>query len=187
MTPKRCFFSTIFIRSFFLSVLFIVFAFPKSLKAQGCSDAGFCTIGPLKPDARTLSSDKKNGQRITFLTPFGQGDDDVFVAAPGLQYDYFTTTGWNLQGKITANYADGSLGTALGAGDIYLSASRANALKNSWTFTYTAGLKIPLNQANASENGMPLPMQYQSSLGTLDVIAGATLSNQKWQISAGYQ
>jgi hypothetical protein len=75
----------------------------------------------------------------------------------------------------------------LGAGDIYLSASREKALKSDWFFTYTAGFKIPLNQANASEMGMPLPMQYQSSLGTFDVIAGFTINSPQWQFSAAYQ
>ena len=34
---------------------------------------------------------------------------------------------------------------------------------------------------------MPLPMQYQSSLGTFDLIAGLTFSDKHWQFSAGYQ
>ncbi len=187
MTSKRSSFSAILVRLFFLSILFVVFAFPQNLQAQGCSDAGFCTIGPLKPDAKTLTSDKKYGQRITFLAPLGQGDDDVFVLTPGLQYDYFTSTGWNFQGKITANYANGLLGTAFGAGDIYFTASHTKKLKGNWSFTPTLGFKIPLNASNLSENGMPLPMQYQSSLGTFDVIAAATFSNPFWQLSAGYQ
>jgi hypothetical protein len=156
--------------------------------AQGCSDAGFCTIGAFKPEVNpTGKGEKQHKHRITFLTPIGQGDDDVLVWTPGLQYDYFTSNGWNFQGKLTGNYADGSLGSAYGAGDIYLSASKANPIKNNWQISYTLGFKIPLNAANASNEGMPLPMQYQSSLGTFDLIAGATIGNDKWQFSTGYQ
>jgi hypothetical protein len=155
--------------------------------AQGCSDAGFCTVGALKPNAAATNAEKKRSHSITLLTPVGQGDDNVFVWTPGIQYDYFSESGWNLQGKITANYADGSLGTAFGPGDIYLAASRTKALKGDWTFIPTLGFKIPLSQSNISEAGMPLPMQYQSSLGTFDVLAGLTFSNQKWHLSAGYQ
>jgi hypothetical protein len=154
---------------------------------QGCSDAGFCTIGSFKPEPPLAENKKKSAQRISFFSPIGQGDASVFVWTPALQYDYFTEKGWNFQGKITSNYASGNLGTHFGAGDIFLSASKANGLKNGWNLIYTLGTKIPLNQANASEGGMPLPMQYQSSLGTFDAIAGVTFANPFWQFSAGYQ
>jgi hypothetical protein len=171
-----------------ISILVLPIFFSSDSFSQGCSDAGFCTIGALKP---SLATDKalnnKGVHRISFLTPFGQGDENVFVWNPGLQYDYISSTGWSLQAKVTGNYASGNLGTANGAGDIYLSASKAGKLNERWNFTPTIGVKIPLSQSNISEAGMPLPMQYQSSLGTFDVIAGLTFSDKHWQFSAGYQ
>jgi hypothetical protein len=156
--------------------------------SQGCSDAGFCTIGTLKTSPATVKAlENKGVHRISFLTPFGQGDENVFVWTPGVQYDYFSPKGMNLQAKITGNYANGNLGSAIGAGDIYLSASKAKKISEQWNFTPTLGVKIPLSQSNISEAGMPLPMQYQSSLGTFDVIAGLTFSDKHWQFSAGYQ
>jgi hypothetical protein len=88
---------------------------------------------------------------------------------------------------VTPNYANGNLGTAFGPGDIYLSASKSKLLKGNWNLTSTLGVKIPLSQSNISEAGMPLPIQYQSSLGTFDVIAGLTFSDKQWQFSVGYQ
>jgi hypothetical protein len=168
-------------------VIFISSLFSVSTFAQGCSDAGFCTVGALKPTTNQPETTKKNSQSITFLSPVGQGDENVFVWTPGLQYDYFTQSGWNLQGRITSNYASGNLGSVFGAGDVILSASRTKAIKGNWKFTPTLGVKIPLSQSNISSGGMPLPMQYQSSLGTFDLLAGITFSEKKWQFSAGYQ
>jgi hypothetical protein len=156
--------------------------------SQGCSDAGFCTIGALKPSSPNEKALENKGiHRIGYLTPVGQGDENVFVWTPGLQYDYFSPKGLNFQAKITGNYANGNLGSAFGAGDIYVSASRIKKMNDQWNVTPTLGFKIPLSQSNSSEMGMPLPMQYQSSLGTFDVIAGLTFSDKHWQFSAGYQ
>jgi hypothetical protein len=169
-------------------IVLVNFLISYACFSQGCSDAGFCTIGALKPSIiSSEGKDKHPKHQFTFLTPIGQGDENVLVWTPGLQYDYFSKNNLNLQARITANYASGNLGTAFGPGDIYLSASRTKALKGNWTFTPTLGVKIPLSQSNISEAGMPLPMQYQSSLGTFDVIAGLTFSDKHWQFSAGYQ
>jgi hypothetical protein len=168
-------------------LVFVLSFSQNNIRAQGCSDAGFCTIGSFKPEAHPQKGKKESGQRLSFLSPIGVGDENVFIWTPSLQYDYFSSKGWNLQGKITSNYATGTLGSFFGAGDVFLSASKTNVLKGGWHFIYTIGTKIPLNQANASEGGMPLPMQYQSSLGTFDAIIGATFSNPHWQFSAGYQ
>lgn len=155
---------------------------------QGCSDAGFCTIGALKPlPFSEEKAENKAKHKISFFTPLGQGDEAVLVWTPGLQYDYFSKNNLNLQARVTANYAHGNLGTAFGMGDVYLSASKSRSLKGEWNLTSTLGVKIPLSQSNISESGMPLPMQYQSSLGTFDLIAGLTFSDKHWQFSAGYQ
>jgi len=84
--------------------------------AQGCSDAGFCTIGNLSHQrADSISND----QKISLLLPFGVGDEDVFT--PGIQYDNQLSNRWAIQAKVTTNYAEGNLGSASGLGDIFLS------------------------------------------------------------------
>ncbi|MVM36817.1 hypothetical protein GO730_02595 [Spirosoma sp. HMF3257] len=151
--------------------------------AQGCSDAGFCTIGGLKQQATT---DNK-GQKITLLLPVGLGDEAVFVFAPGIQYDNQLSARWAIQAKLTGNYASGNLGTATGLGDLILSGTYTIPTKAKWVPSLTIGTKLPLNQGNLRANGQPLPMQYQSSLGTVDLITGLSVSDGKWQFSAGWQ
>lgn len=150
--------------------------------AQGCSDAGFCTIGGLKQHGAD-----NQGQKITLLLPIGLGDEAVFVFAPGIQYDNQLSAKWAIQAKLTGNYASGNLGNATGPGDIFLSSTYTLPSKAKWSTSLTLGAKLPLNQGNLKVNGQPLPMQYQSSLGTIDLITGISVSDGKWQFSAGLQ
>ncbi|MCU0374753.1 MAG: hypothetical protein MUF24_05545 [Chitinophagaceae bacterium] len=175
------------VKSSILLCLIIAGTLPANTYAQGCSDAGFCSIGAIKPTPSAGEPNPKNKHRFAVLTPFGQGDDGVIVFTPGFQYDFTSAKGWNIQTKITGNYASGNLGSYTGAGDVFIAATRTAALSNQWSIAYTAGVKIPLSTSNGSEAGMPLPMQYQSSIGTFDGILGLTLANTSWQFSAGYQ
>ena len=49
------------------------------------------------------------------------------------------------------------------------------------------GGKLPPNRANIEKDGKGLPMAYQTSLGTYDLILGINLAFDKWRIGAGYQ
>ncbi len=174
----------------FLFFLFAtVVAGTNSSKAQGCSDAGFCTIGSFKHEAGRASVQKDSGikHRISFLAPFGMGDENVMVLTPALQYDYSLSDEFALQGRITANYANGNLGSTLGLGDIFLTGSYKPAHRSSWYVQTNVGVKIPLSSGNIKEDDRSLPMQYQSSLGTFDIIAGITVSNDDWQFSTALQ
>jgi hypothetical protein len=153
-------------------------------QAQGCSDAGFCSIGALR---QQHSRDTiKTKQQLGFSTATGLGDENVLVITPALQYDYFSKSGYQLQARVTANYANGNLGNTFKPGDVYLSATRHFKTRTvRWAFTL--GTKLPFNQADAKAGNRPLPMQYQSSLGTVDVIGGIHAEIQSWQFAAGVQ
>lgn len=152
--------------------------------AQGCSDAGFCSIGNLAQQKTNVP----NKKHLTVQFPAGIGDEQVFVFSPAIQYDNQLNKKWAIQAKLTANYAEGDLGSAAGLGDVYLSGTYSFPNKeNEWNLSATLGSKLPLDQANLKTNGRSLPMQYQSSLGTIDLIAGVGLSNKKWQVAAGWQ
>lgn len=153
--------------------------------AQGCSDAGFCSVGILKP----LSTDSLGFKKQTlslFLTN-GIGDEGTNVFTPALQYDNRINEKWEVQAKITANYASGNLGDASGLGDVFLSASYTIPTESKWSKSVTLGTKLFLNNSNILYNSKPLPMVYQSSLGTVDALAGFALTNNRWLFSAGVQ
>lgn len=158
--------------------------FTSTVLAQGCSDAGFCMIGNLRHLEENRSAQK---QKLSVLLPFGMGDENVLVFTPAVQYDHTLSEKWSVQGKVTANYADGNLGSAFGLGDLFLSGTRTHVGKNGWNASMTLGTKILLNLGNLEVDGKALPMQYQSSLGTVDLIVGFSLSNRSWQFSTGWQ
>jgi len=151
--------------------------------SQGCSDAGFCTIGSFK---HSPVAQKNFKQRLSLQTPIGMGDENVAVFTPAIQYE-LEIKKLTLQGKITANYATGNLGNVFGAGDIFLTGSYLFSASKKWQWLGTGGLKLPLDPSNSSEGGYPLPLQYQSSLGTVDIIAGLTAVNRSWRLSFALQ
>jgi hypothetical protein len=164
--------------------MMVAFFYIKST-AQGCSDAGFCTIGNLNQHSRETYV--QNTQKLTLILSNGIGDENVYVFTPGIQYDYKLKSSWLLQLKLTGNYANGNLGTAAGPGDLFLSATYSLPEKNTWQISFLFGTKLPLNKADIHSANKPLPMQYQSSLGTLDLLAGLTIFNEKWLFSTAIQ
>lgn len=152
--------------------------------AQGCSDAGFCSIGGLS--YQLPAPVQKLTHEIRWSLPIGRGDDQVTVVTPTLDYT-LRQKAWSWQARVTTNYASGNLGQAFGLGDVYLSGTYTTTAKSQWTTAFTLGVKLPLNQSNLREGSLSLPMQYQSSLGTFDLIAGFSVSYRRWKWAVGWQ
>lgn len=150
---------------------------------QGCSDAGFCTSGALEAPADTVTTP----QMLTLLLPVGMGEDDVVVFTPALQYDYTFNSTWSVQAKFTLNYASGTLANAFGPGDLYVTGLYSFKHTSPGQWKLSLGTKLPLQDGNLKHKDQPLPMVYQSSLGTTDVILGVSWSNPTWFFSAGWQ
>lgn len=155
---------------------------------QGCSDAGFCTMGAMKPDQaynkkvnlklRSLSVQYYRGQ--TTLTPIIDAVTIETVVGLG------NTS--SIQFKIPYQKVAGSLGQVEGFGDISLSYTRLLLRTEKFDINGTIGAKIPTNDSRArAENGLTLPMYYQTSLGSYDVVVGASLLSKKWLVAVGYQ
>jgi len=166
----------------FLLTLLLVIVLDKGL-AQGCSDAGFCTFGNLKHQ----ESDSIRGSKIQMSFPFGLGDEEVRIFAPSLQFDHQFSSRWAIQTKVTWNHANGNLAAVSGPGDLYLAGIYAAPLPAYWKISAMLGAKAPLNNSSLGKDGMDLPMVYQSSLGTVDLITGVSFLNRNWVVSFGCQ
>lgn len=164
-------------------LLFYVFAYDA--RSQGCSDAGVCTIGT----SSNLHNDsiENNTNKLSLMLTSGSGDQSVFIFTPTLQYEKLINKHLSLQTKITANYANGNLGTAIGVGDLSLSGRYSINPTKTLEHSLLLATKIPLNQGDLRENNRPLPMQYQSSLGTIDVIIGYRLKLNKMSVDIALQ
>lgn len=159
--------------------------FFTEIKSQGCSDAGFCTIGNMKQHLAGEQSVKK--QKITLLLANGIGDENVYIFAPAIQYENTLNAHWEIQARVTANYATGNLGNATGLGDLFLSSSYSFKKNSKWQTTLLLGTKIFLNNSNILVGNKPLPMPYQSSLGTVDLLTGVSVTNDTWFFSTALQ
>jgi hypothetical protein len=158
-------------------LLLLLFAIPEAY-SQGCSDAGVCTLAsPLKDSTVT----NKNTIEVGYI--FAKGYEDVVYNNGFINYGYSFPRKWAINAKVTYNQANGTFGTRGCLGDAFITANYTNKLKISTLL----GVKIPLNSANLKINGVPLPMDYQSSLGTFDAVAGIEYQYKKWNVDAGIQ
>lgn len=154
---------------------------------QGCSDAGFCSIGALKDNG--VPSEQTYAASLAIGVGLGMGLEATSSITSYLEYNHAINSKWNLGAKITGGLYDGDLGSNAGPGDLYLSGSYLPKSKGNHKFSFLASLKAPLSTSDAkSDKDIPLPMEYQSSLGTFDFIGGISyLYKNKWEISTGFQ
>lgn len=157
------------------------------LHGQGCSDAGFCTLGQLQ--SSTANDDRTDTRnRLTLGGSFGIGDNDNSILTPYIVYNRKINSAIQITSKLTAAYIDGPKGSNFGGGDWYNAANFwLNPAREDGLLTLIAGVKIPLNNSNAAYEGAVLPLSYQSSLGTFDGIAGVKYAIQSFELSAALQ
>jgi hypothetical protein len=167
----------------------------KICMAQGCSDAGFCTMGAMRPNQKF--SDKLNLKiRTIEYTSYAGVTDFKFMNSK--IYDYFLSqiidaniglsNKSTIQIKLPLNTTIGNIANVTGLSDLSISGTTNILTNRKWVGNATIGFKIPLGKPNYSaHDGKPLPMYYQPTLGTYDIITGLSMSSSKWLIATGLQ
>jgi hypothetical protein len=82
---------------------------------------------------------------------------------------------------------EGRLATTSGLGDISVCFTRNIYAGEKFDVNLSLGGKLPSNKSDKTEEGRPLPMYYQTSLGTYDFITGISLISKKWLFATGIQ
>ncbi len=149
--------------------------------AQGCSDAGVCTIDALRPAASSIEMQKSS--KVSGGFSVGGADYGITVLGANLGYSGRFTERWSVDSRVTFLSQSGNDIGVTGPGDIFLNVNYMVSRK----FILTAGTKIPLTKADKKLDGIPLPMDYQSSLGTLDLLAGIKYNPERWQWALAVQ
>jgi len=165
---------------FFTFLVLSFLTLTNSVKAQGCSDAGFCTIHSLKPDEQNGGLLQNN---LSAGISYGKGENGISVVSPYFEYTRNISKYWSVSSKFLYSSVKGDLGSLNGAADGFISSNYSVGTGTGLTL----GLKIPFNDGNSMINGIPAPMAYQTSLGTLDVIAGINHSYENFQFMAAFQ
>lgn len=171
---------------FCLSVVFSTI----DLIAQGCSDAGICSVaGAHYPNETKEDSihDERYHLRAGITMSGASGEQRVFAGQINPELEWRITPSFSLQARASYIYTSGNLTTVSGAGDFITGIHYFKQRGNGDGLIFSLATKIPSGNADLAENGRPLPMPYQMSLGTLDLIGGVTYSTKSWRFSAGYQ
>jgi len=150
--------------------------------AQGCSDAGICSLGH-----GFQSSDKDVKNTFEIATIFGAGESDVKYFSPYISYTRKINDKIELSTKVTFSTATGSFGTRGAFGDAFLIGKYSFAAQNNTQWSALLGWKIPFTTSNLKINGYSLPLDYQSSLGTFDLFLGTNFKYKKWDFNAALQ
>jgi hypothetical protein len=144
-------------------------------------------MGAMKPDQpfnkkiefRLRSMELSFYRATTTLTPV------VMVATADLNFGINSKTFFQV--KLPYQSVSGTLGNTSGLGDISICLTRTLVSKDGFDINLSVGGKIPTNDANKKEDGLPLPMYYQTSLGTYDLIGGISLITRDWLFATGIQ
>lgn len=168
-----------------------IFLLPTASYAQGCSDAGFCTMGAMKPNQPFSRKINVRLRSIEFSQYVGvNAIGDVIMSYTG-DINIGLSSKYTVQVKVPYMIVLGRLANTNGLGDFSLSATRNLVAKEKYQINLTLGTKIPTNKGNITTeiNGkeLPLPNYYQSSLGTYDIVAGISFITKRWLIATGYQ
>ncbi len=155
---------------------------------QGCSDAGFCTMGAMKPDQdyQRKVQIRLKSLTISYYAGFTKFND--IISAYQAELNLALSEKMSFQFKVPYMQVQGVLANTNGLGDITLSLSRNFIQNENYQVNATLGAKIPTGQPNQiSADNRPLPMYYQTTLGTYDLAFGASISTKKWLFATGLQ
>jgi hypothetical protein len=144
-------------------------------------------MGAMKPDqpfnkklAVKLRSIELSFYRgTTSLTPV------IYVATADMNFSLNAKTSFQI--KLPFQHVEGRLANTSGIGDISLCLTRTLYSSEKFDIHFSLGGKLPTNNANKQTDGLPLPMYYQTSLGTYDFITGLSIISRHWLFATGIQ
>ncbi|MFC0771977.1 hypothetical protein [Terrimonas alba] len=177
------------------SLLTLVTIISIQSNAQGCSDAGVCTLHSIKNNAEAHKSKEGKKNDISIGFAFGKGERSTDNYTGYVEYTRSITDQTSVTGKLGYSFINGELANTNGWTDLFLSVNHAfdqqagkKDANKKWQKSFVVGLKLPLDGADMVKNGIHLPMPYQTSLGTIDLVLalnynrknfGATLALQQ--------
>ncbi len=155
-----------------VTIVLTILTITNKSNSQGCSDAGVCTIHAIKNNTNGSTGKDDTHNDIVIGFAFGKGERNTSVYTPYLEYTRSITDKTSVTGKVSFSAVNGELANTSGPGDLFVSVNHAIDSKRKWQKSFVVGLKVPFDQADIVKNGIHLPMPYQTSLGTTDLVLG---------------
>ncbi len=182
---ERCFTRTSWVRPVVMALTLCIGWLPGGqVHAQGCSDAGVCTMGALKQEG---PPDSLNLLRAGISAGYGAGEEGVSVIQVVPEIEVSIVRDLLLQVRIPFVSTSGDLASTSGVGDLAASLTWAAMRKEHMVVYLSLGGKLGTGKTGLDEEGLPLPMPYQPGLGTHDLLVGAAWQYGTWHVGLGYQ
>ncbi len=164
----------------------------SNVKAQGSSDPGFSMTGAMRTAAAIEITDEEYENQKTQLSignGFARGANNIRLVSPQVEMRIPALESGYFDIRLPLQAASGDLANIWGMGDLTVTYTHFYVNPESWSFQFTGGGLFGMGTANQSDGKTrALPMAYQSSLGSTDVILGASAIYKKYlTIAAGYQ
>ena len=166
------------------NILFALFGLLVSTLAwsQGCSDAGICSINKGFTD-----KEEQLKNNLEYASIYSLGEADLQYLSHYISYTKRFNDRFAFTSKVTLSTAKGSFGTRTQFGDAFLIGNYTFKENKNKQWSVLFGAKFPFTASNLKINGYSLPLDYQSSLGTIDVFVGTNLNYKKWNFNAALQ
>jgi hypothetical protein len=161
------------------------------IRGQGCSDGGVCSL-PGAASNRPGDADYRVHLRAEYV--FGAADQEVSVHTMGLRGAFRIGNRLEAEAYLPYQIHSGDLGSVSGLGDPVISGRLLLKQEKEWRFYLSGGVRMPINTANNTffipeiNRDYALPMVYQTSLGTWDLLGSVSASwPNKWLFVLGGQ
>jgi len=167
-------------------VLSVISLFPLvSANGQGCSDTGACSIGSL--DEVSGNETKPPKFKLSYDQNFGLGEKFILISTTSIIVEHRFLKSTSFVVRVPFIFTTGNLGNTIGIGDVLVSFIQQLFHGQNSQLGILVGGKLKTNNSNFSFNEKPLPMAYQTSLGTYDIIIGAQYIYKTWDFYLAYQ
>ena len=149
--------------------------------SQGCSDAGLCTVNSFQPNDNDTIKSCKN--QLKFGASTGRAANSIITIGGFIEYNRIINGKSSFDFKLTSLLQKDNNICVFGMSDLMVNFN----YEIDQQLTFTVGAKAPMNSANRTYKGLPLPMDYQSSLGTYDLIIGTSYKLKILQFILAFQ
>jgi len=164
-----------------ISIVLLMLSVGK-MQGQGCSDAGICSI-----NHGFQTEEKQFKNTLEFASIYSVGEADVVYFSPYLAYTKRFDDRFSFTAKVTYATSHGSFGTRSQFGDAFIIGNYTFKEERLKQWSALVGLKFPFTASNLKINGYSLPLDYQSSLGTVDLFLGMNLHYKRWDFNGALQ
>lgn len=152
--------------------------------SQGCSDAGACSIGSMDE----VSEDQQPPKlKLSYDQSFGLGEKFTIISTTSIiaEHQFLKSTSFVV--RVPFIFTSGNLGNSTGIGDVIVSFIQQLYQGQNSKLGILVGGKLRTNNSDFTFEGNPLPMTYQTSLGTYDIIGGVEYIYKTWNFYFAYQ